>query len=201
MDDKAFWNDGYRQDPRFVDVADHFLDAELQDLTPGSALDLGCGSGANALKLATRGWSVVGVDWTEEAIALARKAAQERQLDATFVVGDTTVWQPPQKFDLVISTYALPGGDASRQVLQTAVAALDPGGTLLVAEWDRSMHQAWGFEAEELLTPDQIAAMLPGLEIEQAHVRHLEDAFPAPDDPRRHAGAAANVAFVRARKP
>ncbi len=47
MDDKAFWNDAYRQDPRFVDVADHFLDTELQDLTPGSALDLGCGSGAN----------------------------------------------------------------------------------------------------------------------------------------------------------
>ena len=125
----------------------------------------------------------------------------ELQLDATFVVADITEWLPAHEFDLVISTYALPGGDKSRRVLQAAVAALAEGGTLIVAEWDRSMSEAWGFGEDELMTPDQIVALLPGLQIEKAEVRYLEDAFPSPDDPREHKDSSANVAFVRARKP
>jgi len=149
--DKDFWNDAYRQGPSSVEVADQFLDSEIGDLEPGTALDLGCGSGTNALKLAEHGWSVIGVDWAEHAIELATKGAIDRDLDATFVVGDITEWQPPHGFDLVISTYALPGGDESRRALQTAVAALAQGGTLIVAEWDRSMSKVWGFGKDELL--------------------------------------------------
>jgi len=199
--DKDFWNDAYRKDPSSVNVADQFLEAEIEDLEPGTALDLGCGAGTNALKLAEHGWSVMGVDWAEHAIALATEAAAEKGLDATFVVGDIAEWQPPYKFDLVISTYALPGGDKSRRTLQTAVAALARGGTLIVAEWDRSMSEVWEFGEDDLLSLDEIVGLLPELEIEKAEARYLEDAFPAPDDPRGHKGSAANVAFVRARKP
>ncbi len=198
---RDFWNNAFRRDPSHVDVADQLLEAEMEDLEPGTALDLGCGSGTNVLKLARRGWCVTGVDWAERAIKLATQAATVQGLGATFITADITEWRPPRTFDLVISTYALPGGDMSRRALQTAVAALANGGTLIVAEWDRSMSEVWGFEEDELLTPDQIVALLPGLEIEKAEVRHLEDPFPSPDDPRRHAGSTANVAFVRAQKP
>lgn len=198
--DRDFWDDAYRRDPSQVDVADQFLEAEIEDLEPGTALDLGCGSGTNGLKLARRGWSVTGVDWAEHAIKVARQAATAQGLDAAFIVADITEWMPLREFDLVISTYALPGGDMGRRTLQTAVASLAKGGTLIVAEWDRSMSEVWGFAEGELLTPDQIVALLPGLEIEKAEVRHLENAFPSPDDPRRHAGSTANVAFVRAQK-
>ncbi len=199
--DRDFWNDAFREDPRFLDVVDQFLDSEIENLAPGTALDLGCGAGTNALKLARRGWSVTGVDWAERAIKLATKAATDQGLDATFVVADTTRWRPSRRFDLVISTYALPGGARSRRVLETALAALAEGGTLIVAEWDRSMSQVGGFEEDELMSPEQIAALLPGLEIQKAEVRHVEDAFPAPGDPRGRQGRAAEVAFVRARKP
>jgi SAM-dependent methyltransferase len=153
------------------------------------------------LKLARLGWSVVGVDWAETAVKLANWAAREEGLDATFVVGDIAEWQPPTTFDLVISTYALPGGEASRRALGTACASLAQGGTLIVAEWDRSMADVWDFGEDELMTPEQIVALLPGLEIETAEVWHIENAFGSPDDPRGYAGSAANVAFVRARKP
>ena len=199
--DRVFWNDAYGEDPTQVVVEDHVLDRETEGLQPGRALDLGCGSGPNALKLAERGWSVVGVDWAENAIELARNSARARGLDATFLVGDITAWELPGTFDLVISTYALPGGKWSRQALGTALEALAPGGTLIVAEWDRSMSGVWGFEIDELMTPEQIVELLPGLEIERAEVRRIEDLFPAPDDPRGHGSSAANVAFVRARKP
>ena len=200
--DRNFWNDAFLEDPNSVNVADRFLDAEIEDLKPGAALDLGCGSGANSLKLAEAGWSVTGVDWAESGIRLAAQAAKDRGLDAaTFVVGDITEWQPPGEYDLVISTYALPGGEDTRQALQTAVAALARGGTLIVAEWDRSMSEAWGFAEDDLPTPGQIVALLPDLEIEMAEVRQVEDAFSSPDDPGGQMGSAANVAFVRARRP
>jgi 2-polyprenyl-3-methyl-5-hydroxy-6-metoxy-1,4-benzoquinol methylase len=197
--DRDFWNDAYKQDPDQVMIGDRLLDQELEGLPVGTALDLGCGSGANALKLAGRGWSVVGVDWAEHAIELARRSAREKGLDAAFTVGDVTTWEPPAQYDLVISTYALPGAEDSKRALQTALKSLAAGGTLLVAEWDRSMAEVWGFGEGELPSPEEIVELLPGVEIEKAEVRRLERAF-ADDDPRAHGGSSANVAFVRARK-
>jgi SAM-dependent methyltransferase len=200
MSDKDFWNDAYQEDPGGTMVRDVILDDELADLPPGRALDLGCGKGDNALKLAKWGWRVVGVDWAPTAIALARRAAEGRGLDATFFVGDTTMWEPDGTFDLVISTYALPGGADSGRVLKVASRALAPGGTLLVAEWDQSMSEAWDFDPDDLPSPTEIVAHLPGLEIVKAEVRKVESPF-SPDDLDATYGRHANVALVRARKP
>ncbi len=199
--DRDFWNEAYAEDPNQVVVADYLLDYELADLRPGAALDLGCGSGQNALKLARLGWQVTGVDWAERAIELATQAARAESLDAMFIVGDITTWKPSRRFNLVICTYALPGGDKTRQTLNTARQALADGGTLIVAEWDHSMSAIWGFAEEDLLSPEQIAALLPDLKIERAEVRRIEQAFAAADDPRRHTETFANIALVRARKP
>jgi len=46
-----------------------FLVAEVEHLEPGRALDLACGEGQNAIWLATHGWDVTGVDYSEVAIA------------------------------------------------------------------------------------------------------------------------------------
>ena len=46
-----------------------FLVAEVGDLVPGRALDLACGEGQNAIWLATLGWRVTGVDYSDVAIA------------------------------------------------------------------------------------------------------------------------------------
>jgi SAM-dependent methyltransferase len=199
--DPEFWDDAYREDVDSMIVVDRILDTEVEGLAPGRALDLGCGTGLNALMLAERGWSVLGVDWAEHAIDLATEVALSRGLDAQFVVADITSWEPPEMFDLVISTYALPGGEDSGQALQTAMSALAEGGTLLVAEWDQSMAEGWGFDLDELPTPEEIVDMLPGLEIEVAEVRTFPDMFDSPDDFRGQHGPDANVAFVRARKP
>ena len=77
--DKNFWNDAYKEDPDQVEVMDLILDDEVKRLPVGTALDLGCGTGTNALKLARRGWSVIGVDWAEHAIELATRSAQENR--------------------------------------------------------------------------------------------------------------------------
>jgi 2-polyprenyl-3-methyl-5-hydroxy-6-metoxy-1,4-benzoquinol methylase len=194
-----FWDDSYKEDAEHTLVPDKIVAAEIADLAPGRALDLGCGSGQNALMLAEQGWSVLGVDFSEHAVTLANAVAEQRGLDARFLVADTTAWRPDEQFELVLSTFALPGGDGNARVMSTAAAALKPGGTLLVAEWDASMAEVWHFDADELLTPEQIVAILPELDIVQAEVRHIPDMFDA-DDPRAYAGTSANVALVRAQK-
>jgi SAM-dependent methyltransferase len=54
----------------------------------GAVLDAGCGTGENALHLASLGLPVLGVDVAETAVALARKKADERGLDVDFVTAD-----------------------------------------------------------------------------------------------------------------
>lgn len=198
--DRDFCNTTYKADENDVIVADRLLDSEFEGLTLGTALDLGCGTGPNALNLAAKGWSVLGVDWAEHAIELATEFAEQSGLNAKFVIGDITSCKPPDKFDHVISTYALPGGEGTRRALQTAIAALYRGGTLIVAEWDRSIAEVWGFSADDLPTPEQIVSLMPGLIIEKAVVKRIQDMFPSPDDRRRYGSSATNIAFVRAKK-
>ena len=107
--DRQAWNQLYAgPDPDSgTGTETHFL-AAAAELKPGSAVDLGCGPGALVLGLAELGWRVTGVDFAEAAIDLARAAARDRGLEATFVAADIAQWQPAQPFDLVISAYALP---------------------------------------------------------------------------------------------
>jgi ubiquinone/menaquinone biosynthesis C-methylase UbiE len=54
----------------------------------GAVLDAGCGSGENALHLASLGLSVLGVDVAETALAIARETAGDRGLDVEFAACD-----------------------------------------------------------------------------------------------------------------
>jgi len=54
----------------------------------GAVLDAGCGTGENALLVASLGLSVLGVDVAETALAIARKKAADRGLAAEFVPAD-----------------------------------------------------------------------------------------------------------------
>ena len=198
--DSKFWNAEYVENPERAGIEDRILEDEVEGLPPGTALDLGCGTGKNILKLAEQGWSVTGVDWAERAVEIARESAEDMNADAKFIVADITTWKPDRTYDLVFSSYSLPTGEDRRNVLSTAAAALTGGGTLLIAEWDRSMCAAWGFAEGDLLSPEEIAEMLPGLHIEKMEVRCFEGLF-TDEDQRSQYGDRVNVAFVRGRKP
>lgn len=55
---------------------------------PGRALDVGCGSGRDAVYLAGRGWQVTAVDFVDEALAKARQRAAETGVDVQWVKAD-----------------------------------------------------------------------------------------------------------------
>ena len=59
-------------------------------LAPGRALDLGCGTGTQAVYLAKHGWQVTGVDAVERALAQARRRAQAAGVNVRWMAGDVT---------------------------------------------------------------------------------------------------------------
>ena len=71
------WDTG-RPQPAFVELVG------AGEISKGVVLDVGCGTGENALYLATSGFSVVGVDLSRRAIVAAKAKASERNLKADF---------------------------------------------------------------------------------------------------------------------
>ena len=74
-----------------------------EGLVSGDVIDVGCGTGENALYLASRGMSVLGVDAAPTAIARAREKAQLRGSSATFLVADALALEGlGRRFDTAI---------------------------------------------------------------------------------------------------
>jgi SAM-dependent methyltransferase len=158
-----------------------FLVEELSGVPAGRALDLACGAGRNAIWLAERGWRVTGVDYSEVALAEARRRATERAVDVDWILADLTEWSPPLGgFDLVCVLYLqLPAGER-RLVLGRAAEALAPGGTILVVGHDlTNLTEGYGGpkSPDVLYTPDDLVADLAGLVVERAErvLRPVED--------------------------
>lgn len=97
----------------------------------GSVLDVGCGTGENALFFAERGHEVWGIDGVERAIEQARAKVQERDIEATFLVGDALdLAMLGRTFDAVIDSgffHSLSDEDRLRWTASLA-RALRPGG-------------------------------------------------------------------------
>ena len=82
-----------------------FVHLEESGKISGDVLDVGCGTGENALFLAGRGHEVWGVDSASTAIGISRKKAKERGLTATFLVKDTlNLHEIGRTFDTVIDS-------------------------------------------------------------------------------------------------
>jgi SAM-dependent methyltransferase len=159
-----------------------FLVAEVSGLSPGRALDLACGEGQNGIWLATLGWEVTGVDFSGVAIEKARARAQREDVRIDFVCRDLLEYEPEaMAFDLVLLLYFhLPAAER-RQVLAAASGALAPGGTFLLIGHDlTNLADGVGGPSDPdlLVTPDQVASELPGLEIEKVErvLRDVADA-------------------------
>jgi len=64
--------------------------AFLDRTPPGRALDLGCGTGTNAVEMARRGWEVAAIDFSSRAVLAARRRAAAARLSLTVVQGDVS---------------------------------------------------------------------------------------------------------------
>jgi SAM-dependent methyltransferase len=85
------WDASYHDGPAPWDTGDPqpaVLRLAGEGAIAGAVLDAGCGTGENALHLASLGLHVLGVDVAETALSIAREKAAGRGIDAEFVVAD-----------------------------------------------------------------------------------------------------------------
>src|SRR4051794_27608724 len=85
------WDASYRDGPAPWDVGHPqpvVVRLAAEGAFAGAVLDAGCGTGENALHLASLGLSVLGVDVAETALAIARANAGDRGIEAEFAAAD-----------------------------------------------------------------------------------------------------------------
>lgn len=112
---------------------------EYADGAVESVLDLGCGTGGHALRLAARGYDIVGVDRSKEMLKRAEAKAEGLTGNVSFSLGDIRDVRLSRRFDAVLVLFAVLGYQTSNAdvlaALQTARAHLRPGGLLLFDVW------------------------------------------------------------------
>jgi SAM-dependent methyltransferase len=105
-----------------------------------SILDMGCGAGGHALILARRGYYVVGVDRSEEMLEIAKRKVEEANLSIKFIKGDITNIDLQEKFDAVISMFAVMSYQTNNSAIWKACRVarnhLKRGGLFLFDCWN-----------------------------------------------------------------
>ncbi|CAA9507985.1 MAG: Thioredoxin reductase [uncultured Solirubrobacteraceae bacterium] len=160
------------------------LAVELDGNVPGSALDVGCGEGADAIWLAGNGWEVTGLDVSQVALDRAAAGAREVGVNVVWICADLAgAPLAPGGYDLVSVQYPAlkhSPGDKAVHVLLDAVA---PGGRLLLvshAPQNPEYARAHGFEVTDYVQPEDVRDRLDerwDIEVDETRPR----ADPVPD--------------------
>ena len=171
-------------------------------LTPGRALDVGCGEGADAVWLAEHGWQVTAVDISQTALDRAAAEAGVRGVAVDFQLHDLTESFPDGVFDLVSAQFLHSTVPMDRaKLLRRAADAVAPGGTLLIVDhaaappWVSKMHQ----HHHEFPSADDVLASLnlDAAQWDRIRVEAVERETVGPDG--QHAVLTDNVMVLRHR--
>jgi ubiquinone/menaquinone biosynthesis C-methylase UbiE len=135
----------------FLDAIDNTLVDQVLALAPaGLLLDIGTGPGSIPLKIARRcpEIRVVGVDYSANMIAAARRAAAKQGLSAraSFLIGDACqLGLPAGCFDVVLSNSLLHHLERPAALFQEMVRVAKPGGLILLRDLRRPSRLALPF--------------------------------------------------------
>jgi len=130
------------------------LTAFLDTTEPGSALDVGCGTGTNLLSMARKGWDVVGVDIAWLSVLRAWVKIRNAKLPARVIYGDITGemnFSTPFDFIIDIGCYhsLFTGGRLAYR--DNIRKWLKPGGTFMIyAHQQSSQRREHGITEQDL---------------------------------------------------
>jgi 2-polyprenyl-3-methyl-5-hydroxy-6-metoxy-1,4-benzoquinol methylase len=153
--DKERWDSKYgTEEYIFGKTPIPFLQAHIELLPKGKALDLAMGEGRNGVFLATQGFQVTGLDISENGLAKARKLAAEQHVSIeTRVVDFETFQLEPHAYDVILCSYYL-----QRSLLGQIKQALRPGGMVMIetyntdhAKYNSRFNKEYLLETNELL--------------------------------------------------
>lgn len=174
------WDHRYRGEPVWSGNPNPGLVAEVADIAPGRALDVGAGEGGDAIWLAERGWQVTASDLSDRALDRLATEADRRGVKIECLTADATALDAfePDAFDLVTAHYVPIPRSPDRRGVRNLIDAVAPGGTLLVVNHDleplrqQSGHRPFDVEAFESIDGfvDELEGA-PGWEIEVHETR------------------------------
>lgn len=157
------WDERYAGDRVWSGNPNAALIAEAASPSPGRALDVGCGEGADALWLASRGWEVTALDISGNAVARTIALAEEANLPVKGLVSGLLDGElATGSFDLVSVMFPAlprtPGREAEHRLLE--LVARD-GHLLIVhhAEIDREHALAHGCDPDDYIGPADVLAL------------------------------------------
>ena len=165
------------------------LAAEAPALTPGRALDIGCGEGGDAIWLAQQGWEVTAVDFADAALARVAEHAAEAGVGDRVETRrvDVRTFDPAGETWVLVTShfFHLPDGGMP-DVVRRLASAVAPGGTLLVVGHHpedlttglRHGHDSFMFTAEDLLP-----AVPDGFVVELCEARPRTQVHPHTGEP------------------
>jgi SAM-dependent methyltransferase len=166
---REFWDDRYGSTDRlWSGNPNPQLVAQTAGLRPGTALEAGCGEGADAIWLAIQGWTVTAVDVSQVAIERgaghAAAADEEAAARISWQREDLKTWDPgTHGYDLVSAQFMHMPSPTYEDMCRRLAGAVRPGGTLLiVGHHPDDMHQNLGRAGHpgSFPAPEQLAALL-----------------------------------------
>jgi SAM-dependent methyltransferase len=167
-----YWDERYASMPSVWGVEpNRWVAEQLADLPPGTAVDLACGEGRNAVWMAQRcGWRVYAVDFSAVAVEKGRELERRNPPDVgiEWFLGDVTEYVPPEPVDLALICYLQLPAAARRTTVRHAAESLAPGGTLLMIGHDsRNLTDGTGGPQDPavLFTAGDIADDLSGIDM------------------------------------
>lgn len=116
-------------------------------------LDVGCGTGNMAIKLAEMGVQVTGIDASEEMLKIAREKAEKRGLSISFFQKDITEAGWKDHFDGVCSNTAFEFIECKEKAVEKMLEVVKPGGRVAVGTINRDSDW-YDFYEEELKKED-----------------------------------------------
>jgi len=139
----------------------------IKSAPPGRALDLGCGTGTNAIAMTKQGWQVVGIDFISGAIRQARKKAACENVTVDFQVGDVTRLDPILgPFDYILDIGCLHSlASDQRQLYAEGVKRLiGSGGMYMLYAW---MPRDWKGRKRGIAPETLTSLFTPPLRLEK----------------------------------
>ncbi|MGW6528623.1 class I SAM-dependent methyltransferase [Streptomyces venezuelae] len=161
---EQFWERHYRTHRDWGTRVNPLLAETAAPLLPGTALDLGCGAGGDAVWLARQGWHVTAVDISGTAVERLRERARDLGVAERITAQqhDLAAGVPAGRFDLVSAQYFhTPFPLLRTHVLRAAARSLRPGGLLLIVDHGSTAPWSWNQDPDvHHPTPEEVAADL-----------------------------------------
>lgn len=139
----------------------------------GTAVDLGCGHGRNALYVARRGMDVLALDLSPSAIRELNELAKVEDLNITGICSDIRNHPlPPSRLIVAVTVLSVLQEDEITELSRRLAESLVPGGILLMEDFTRRDPGNQGSEEasefapliQHYFVPSEVAGLFPGLE-------------------------------------